>query len=545
MDFARAKHPTSDFQVQAVKTCLMNPNDPRIILEGHSLARLVLITLIFHRPLRRYSIVFTPEMAADRKETKSVGVFLGASIGNDPQYEELAQNLAALFAKNGWKLVYGGSPRGLMKVLSQTASDLGVNVHGVQARAFYKYKDNAELPKYGHHELVNDLHSQKRRIAELSDAILILPGGFGTLEEYTAIRLWSKLGVCRRPILLVNFQGFYTPLLDWINKATTLGFISQSSAALGTVVNSVEEIEVSLSRREATVDNPETFDWSVLVPGHISSMQPQLEELLLGTADLISLQNYLTVHWSTWHTWDYYNRVKPDETEANDHVWKNISPFSTCVGIAFQVARNLTAALRTTPGLASTRERLRTVACPRSADLPEPYHCLTGIFMDDYCVIIDPVFQAKAFKVPYNGSFETIPFITMSGHSKQMRFRYVAGISGEKVLTMEKVGGIDEAMPFSDIDHTSALRRISMYAAREGEPGSQVPSKKFLAVRSKMDEKPTNIPSTAWNAEFIVTACRVQIDFSERTLTMQIPSTDWLFKPENERYYLQVQHLPI
>lgn len=484
-------------------------------------------------------------MSADHKEIKSIAVFLAANTGKEPKYKELVQHVAALFAKNRWKLVYGGSARGLMGILGQTASALGVDVHGVKPRPFLKYEESGELPIFGHHELVDDLYSQKRRIAELSDAFIISPGGFGTLEEYTAIRMWSKLGICRRPIVLFNFQGFYTPLLDWVSNTIKLGFISGNSAAVVSVVNSIEELNVTLLKPKPMIDNDDQFDWSVVVPGHISLLQSQLEKLPLETADQVSLQHALTVNWSTWHTWDYYNRIEPGVMEADDRIWKDISPFATCVGMAFLVAKNLRAALRTTSGLVQCSEKLRMVACSEVADSIQPYHCLTGVFMDQYCVVIDPVFSAKAFKVPYNGSFETLPYITTSGLFRQRCIRYIAGPSGEKLLTMEKIGSIEAAVQFSDIDHNTALRQISMRAARESMPGSQVPSKKGIVVRSLMNEKPTKIASTPLNAEFVVTACRVQIDFAQGTLTMQIPSTDWLFKPENKRYLLRLQQSPM
>ena len=165
--------------------------------------------------------------------------------------------------------------------------------------------------------------------------------------------------------------------------------------------------------------------------------------------------------------------------------------------------------------------------------------------MDQCCVIIDLVFSAKAFKVSYNGSFETLQYIITSGRFQQRRFRYIAGPSGEKLLTMEKIVSIEAAVQFSDINHDTALRQISMRAARESKPGFQVPSKKGLVGRSLMNEKPTKIASTPLNAEFVVTAYRVQIDFAQRTLTMQIPSTDWLLKPENEGYLLRLQQSPM
>ena len=484
-------------------------------------------------------------MAAGRKERKSVAVFLAANTGNDIRYEKLIHHVAAMFAKNGWNLVYGGSARGLMGTLGKAASALGVDVHGVKPRPFLKYEETGELPTFGHHELVDDLYTQKKRIAELTDAFIILPGGFGTLEEYTAVRMWSKLGVWRRPIVLLNFEGFYTPLLDWITKAKSLDFVSENSVAVVSVVNSVGEIDALLSNPATVVENDDHFDWSVLVPGHVDSWQSDFEKSLVDIADQVSLQHSLTVHWSTWHTWDYYTRVNPGVTEANVRIWKDIAPFSTCVGMTYQVAKNLGAALRAAPSLARGLERLRTVACPASADSTQPYHCVTGVFMDSYCIVIDPVFSVKAFTVPYNGSFETLPYITTSGRTQQRCFRYFARPSGDKVLTMEKVGSVDAAVQFSDIDHNTALQQISMRAARNTRISSKVPSKKVVVVRSLMDEKPTKIASTPLNAEFVVTACRVQIDFGERILTMQIPSNDWLFKPENKRYLLRLQHSPM
>jgi hypothetical protein len=97
---------------------------------------------------------------------------LAANIGTDPSFEDLTRHVAAIFFKNGWKLVYGGSARGLMGILGRTASALGVDVHGVKPRPFLKYEETGELPEFGHHELVEDLYSQKKRMAELSDAFI-------------------------------------------------------------------------------------------------------------------------------------------------------------------------------------------------------------------------------------------------------------------------------------------------------------------------------------------------------------------------------------
>ena len=206
------------------------------------------------------------DLSSESVAVKSVAVFLAAKIPTDPQYETLARDVAAIFVRNQWKLVYGGSNRGLMGILGQTASALGIDVHGIKPRPFLRYEETGELPEYGHQELVEDLFSQKRRMAELSDAFIILPGGFGTLEEYSTIRMWSKIGVCRRPIVLLNFQNYYTPLLEWINRATELGFITKSSASLVSVANTIEDMNDQLLRPKAFAKNDEQFTWSAIVP---------------------------------------------------------------------------------------------------------------------------------------------------------------------------------------------------------------------------------------------------------------------------------------
>lgn len=81
-----------------------------------------------------------------------------------------------------------------MGILGRTAASAGVKVHGIKPRPFLKYEKNGLLPDFGINELVEDVHTQKRRMAELTDAFIVLPGGFGTLEELVAIRMWSKLG---------------------------------------------------------------------------------------------------------------------------------------------------------------------------------------------------------------------------------------------------------------------------------------------------------------------------------------------------------------
>lgn len=90
-------------------------------------------------------------------------------------------------------IVYGGSPRGIMGRISRTLAELGGDVIGIKPRPFLKYS-NGKLPEWGYNELVPDIHTQKARMAELSNGYLFLPGGFRTLGEFCAFRMRRKLG---------------------------------------------------------------------------------------------------------------------------------------------------------------------------------------------------------------------------------------------------------------------------------------------------------------------------------------------------------------
>ena len=106
---------------------------------------------------------------------------------------------------------------------------------------------------------------------------------------------------------------------------------------------------------------------------------------------------------------------------------------------------------------------------------------------------------------------------------------------------MEWVGSDKVAVRFSDIDHHTALQNITLRAARETESDLEVPTKKGLAIQSTVSEQPMKIASTPLDAGFILTACRVEVDFAQRTLTMQIPFEDWLLKPQNVSHFSRVQ----
>lgn len=160
----------------------------------------------------------------------------------------MVKDVALLFKKNDWTLVYGASSEGLMGECARQLVDLGGKVHGVIPRLYLKFEPTNDVPDIGENEIVADLHSQKARMAQISDAFLFLPGGFGTFEEFATYTMWAKLGTHSLPIVLYNFDGYYDYLVKWFDVVFKEGFASQEYAQTFSVINKLEDLEDSLAK---------------------------------------------------------------------------------------------------------------------------------------------------------------------------------------------------------------------------------------------------------------------------------------------------------
>ncbi len=155
---------------------------------------------------------------------RRVAVFCGASMGNQAAYSEAAVTLGGLLARRGVGLVYGGGNVGLMGVVADGALAAGGEVIGVIPHALAA----REIAHTGVKDLriVDSMHTRKAMMADLADAFIALPGGFGTFEELFEAITWTQLGVHRKPCGLLNVAGFYSPLAAFIDQAVTDGFIN-------------------------------------------------------------------------------------------------------------------------------------------------------------------------------------------------------------------------------------------------------------------------------------------------------------------------------
>ena len=161
---------------------------------------------------------------------RSICVFCGSSSGVSAAYEAAARAFALTLAQRGIRLVYGGASVGLMGTIADTALEAGGEVIGVMPRALV----DREIAHRGLSALhvVDTMHERKAMMADLSDAFVALPGGLGTLEELFEVWTWGMLGLHAKPYGLLDVDGYYTPLIRFLDHARDEGFVRPAQRAM-------------------------------------------------------------------------------------------------------------------------------------------------------------------------------------------------------------------------------------------------------------------------------------------------------------------------
>ena len=159
-----------------------------------------------------------------------VCVFCGSSKGSRAIYAQSARALGTLLAGKGIGLVYGGGNVGLMGIVADAVMEGGGEAIGVIPEALVQ----RELAHRAITELivVRSMHERKAKMAELSDAFIAMPGGYGTFEEFCEIITWAQLGLHRKPCAILNVEGYYDPLLALFDRAVAEGFVHPSNRQL-------------------------------------------------------------------------------------------------------------------------------------------------------------------------------------------------------------------------------------------------------------------------------------------------------------------------
>ena len=178
-------------------------------------------------------------MTPSNQPPRRVAVYCGSAFGNNPAFLSEAKALGTAIATAGLGLVYGGASIGLMGAVADAALAGGADVIGVLPAVL----DDREI---GHDglttlERVETMHERKARMVELADAFLVLPGGYGTLEELLEVVTWAQLGLHAKPCILINTAGYWDGLLKFLDTAVAAGFLQAKNRKLLRVAASAAE----------------------------------------------------------------------------------------------------------------------------------------------------------------------------------------------------------------------------------------------------------------------------------------------------------------
>ena len=171
---------------------------------------------------------------------KSVSVFCGSSAGTGNQYSAEAMALGKALALKDIMLVYGGAKLGLMGAVANGALSVGGKVVGVLPG----FLQSKEIAHTGLTEmiLVESMHERKMKMNDLSEGIIALPGGYGTLEEFFEMLTWAQLGLHQKPVALLNIDGFYDPLITLLQLMVDKGFLKEVNQRMLIVNNNIENL---------------------------------------------------------------------------------------------------------------------------------------------------------------------------------------------------------------------------------------------------------------------------------------------------------------
>ncbi|MGQ0567893.1 MAG: TIGR00730 family Rossman fold protein [Gemmobacter sp.] len=181
---------------------------------------------------------------------RSVCVFCGSRPGTDPAHAEAARATGRMIARTGWRLVYGAGDVGLMGEVARAASDAGGRTLGVIpihliAREQATGSKGRDLTQF---VVTEDMHERKKVMFMNSDAVVVLPGGAGSLDEFFEVLTWRQIGLHSKPIYLLDVNGYWQPLARLIDHVIAQGFADVSLAASFALVPDVPGLETALQQ---------------------------------------------------------------------------------------------------------------------------------------------------------------------------------------------------------------------------------------------------------------------------------------------------------
>ena len=171
---------------------------------------------------------------------KKLAIFCGSKNGSNPLYAEHAERLAILLAEYKVELIYGGGKKGLMGIVADTVMSKGGIVRGVIPQVLVNWEHQHD--QISELFVVEDMHIRKRKMYELCDGAIILPGGFGTLDELFEIVTWNQLSIHDKKIFILNSGGFYDHLILHMKKMKEEEFLYEKAEQSVTIINDPAEL---------------------------------------------------------------------------------------------------------------------------------------------------------------------------------------------------------------------------------------------------------------------------------------------------------------
>jgi uncharacterized protein (TIGR00730 family) len=177
---------------------------------------------------------------------KSLCIYCGSRAGHDPDFRNAALAIGREAAKRGWRIVYGGGKLGLMGATAGAARDAGGKVFGIIPDFLVDLEGVLEGVD---HVVVKTMHERKMMMFDESDAILTLPGGIGTLEELIEALSWARLALHRKPLLVLNLNGFWSPLKTLLDHVVAEGLAAPELLTDLTWIDKADQVFPLLEKR--------------------------------------------------------------------------------------------------------------------------------------------------------------------------------------------------------------------------------------------------------------------------------------------------------
>ncbi len=180
---------------------------------------------------------------------KSITVFCGSSLGSENIYQEQAALLGQALAAQDIRLIYGGANVGLMGAVADGCLQAGGSVTGVLPY----FLQSKEIAHTGLTELVlvETMHERKTTMNDLCDGVIMLPGGYGTLEEFFEMITWAQLGLHQKPIGILNIGGFYDDLIKMVRTMVDKGFLKQINQDMMLISGNIDDLLEMMKNYEA------------------------------------------------------------------------------------------------------------------------------------------------------------------------------------------------------------------------------------------------------------------------------------------------------